>query len=215
MDIVQFLMQYILHIDVYLINFINQYGALTYALLFAIIFCETGLIIMPFLPGDSLLFASGSIAAQDNNPLNVVILFVLLVIASIVGNKLNYLVGKYAGSTIIQHNWLINRKHLQKTHEFYARHGGKTIIAARFLPIIRTFAPFVAGLGNMGWKEFSLYNAISAILWIGSLLSAGYFLGSLPIVRDNFSLVIYGIIMVSLLPAMILFLIRKFSPSKA
>ena len=211
MDTLQFLLQYILHIDTYLIAFVSHYGVLTYALLFAIIFCETGFIITPFLPGDSLLFAAGSIAANNSHALNIQILFVLLTLASILGNKTNYMIGRALGPKVFsaKTSWLLNKKHLQEAHQFYEKHGGKTLILARYIPIIRTFAPFVAGVGYMGLKEFSLYNIISAILWIGSLLGAGYLFGTLPIIRDNFSIVVYGIIAISLLPPLLVFIYRK------
>lgn len=211
MDTMQSLLQVILNLDAYLIAFVSQYGVFTYALLFAIIFCETGLVIVPFLPGDSLLFAAGSIAANASHALNIQILFVLLTIASILGNKLNYMIGRLIGPKIFYANssWLLNKKHLTEAHEFYEKHGGKTIIIARYLPIIRTFAPFVAGVGTMGLREFSFYNIISAVLWIGSMLGIGYFFGGLPIIRDNFSIVIYGIIALSLLPPIFAFFYRK------
>ncbi|EHL31371.1 DedA family protein [Legionella drancourtii LLAP12] len=179
--------------------------------LFAVIFCETGLIVTPFLPGDSLLFAAGSIAAQSDNSFNAGILFLLLLLASILGNQINFLIGRALGPKIFSTNnsWLLNKNHLQETHVFYEKHGGKTIIFARFLPIIRTFAPFVAGIGAMKVLHFSLYNIFSAFLWIGSLLSLGYFLGSIPVVKENFALVIYGIIFISLLPPVITLLSRK------
>lgn len=196
------LLSYILHIDTTLINFVSTYGALTYVILFLIIFCETGLVVTPFLPGDSLLFAAGSIAANSNHAIDIRALFVVLLLASILGNKLNYLIGRFIGPRVFkaQQSWLLNKRHLEEAHRFYEKHGGKTIIFARFLPIIRTFAPFVAGVGYMDIRQFSFYNILSAILWIGSLLGAGYFFGSLPIIRDNFTLVIYGIIVISLLP---------------
>ena len=194
-----YFIDHLLHIDVYLNTFIANYGFWTYLALFAVIFCETGLIVTPFLPGDSLLFTAGSIAAQADNSFNILILFVLLFLASVLGNQINFLIGRAAGPRIFSANesWLLNKKHLQETHAFYEKHGGKTLIFARFIPIIRTFAPFVAGIGTMKVLHFSLYNFISAFLWIGSLLSLGYFLGSIPVVKENFSLVIYGIIFVS------------------
>jgi membrane-associated protein len=205
------LIDYILHIDIYLNTFVTTYGFWTYLALFAIIFCETGLIVTPFLPGDSLLFAAGSIAAQPDNSFNVVILFVLLFVASVLGNQLNFLIGRALGPRIFSANesWLLNKKHLHEAHIFYEKHGGKTIIFARFIPIIRTFAPFVAGVGSMKTVHFSLYNIVSALLWIGGLLSLGYFLGSIPVVKANFVLVIYGIIFVSLLPALFALLTKK------
>lgn len=207
MESLQHLLQYILHIDTYLLGFVSTYGMWAYVALFLIIFCETGLVVTPFLPGDSLLFAAGSIAANASQPLNIQTLFILLTIASILGNKVNYLIGRAIGPRVFsaEQSWLLNKKHLIETHQFYEKHGGKTIIIARFLPIIRTFAPFVAGVGYMGLRQFSLYNIVSAFIWIGSLLAAGYFFGQLPIVRDNFSVVIYGIIAVSLLPPIVVF----------
>ena len=204
-------LDYILHIDVYLNAFVSTYGFWTYLALFAVIFCETGLIVTPFLPGDSLLFAAGSIAAQPGNPLSILLLFLILFLASVLGNQVNFLVGRALGPRIFSANksWLLNKKHLQDTHAFYEKHGGKTLIFARFIPIIRTFAPFVAGIGTMRVLHFSLYNLVSAFIWIGSLLSLGYFLGSIPVVKDNFALVIYGIILISIAPPIIGYLGRK------
>ncbi|WP_454785256.1 DedA family protein [Legionella sp. WA2024007413] len=202
---------YIIHVDVYLNTIVSTYGFWTYLLLFAVIFCETGLIVTPFLPGDSLLFAAGSIAAQAGNPLNIAILFFLLFLASVLGNQLNFMIGRLLGPRIFaaDKSWLLNKKHLQETHEFYEKHGGKTIIFARFLPIIRTFAPFVAGIGSMRVLHFTLYNLVSGFTWILSLLSLGYFLGSIPIIKENFSIVIYSIIFISLLPPILTLLNRK------
>ncbi|RUR13727.1 DedA family protein [Legionella sp. km772] len=202
---------YILHIDVYLNTFVSSYGFWTYLLLFLIIFCETGLIITPFLPGDSLLFAAGSIAAQPGNSLNSIYLFLLLSLASILGNQINFMVGRLVGPRVFtaKDSWLLNKKHLDHAHQFYKQHGGKTLIFARFLPIIRTFAPFIAGIAKMHLVRFFLYNCSSAILWIGSLLGLGYFLGSLPFVKEHFTVVIYGIIGVSLLPAVLAYLGKR------
>ncbi|KTD60336.1 transmembrane protein DedA family protein [Legionella santicrucis] len=205
------ILDYIIHIDVYLNTIVSNYGFWTYLALFAVIFCETGLVVTPFLPGDSLLFAAGSIAAQPGNPLNAFILFLLLFCASVFGNQINFLVGRLLGPRIFsaEKSWLLNKKHLQETHAFYEKHGGKTIIFARFLPIIRTFAPFVAGVGTMSMIRFTLYNLISAFIWIASLLSLGYFLGSIPLIKENFALVIYGIIFISILPPIVTLLSRK------
>jgi membrane-associated protein len=199
------LLHYIVHIDIYLNTFLSNYGLWTYFALFAVIFCETGLIVTPFLPGDSLLFATGSIAAQPNNSLNILLLFLIVHLASILGNQINFLIGRMLGPKIFtaEKSWLFDKKHLEETHLFYEKHGGKTIFFARFLPIIRTFAPFVAGIGRMNIIHFSLYNFLSAFLWVGSLLSLGYFLGSIPFVKNNFSVVIYGIILISLVPAIL------------
>ena len=211
MQTLQFLLNYLLHIDTYLIAFVTQYGALTYILLFLIVFCETGLVITPFLPGDSLLFAAGSIAANANHALNIQLLFVVLTLASILGNKLNYVAGRILGPKIFsaKQSWLLNKRHLDEAHQFYEKHGGKTIIFARYLPIIRTFAPFVAGAAYMNLSQFSIYNLISAVIWIGSLLGLGYVFGGLPIIKNNFAIIIYGIIVLSILPALFAFLLRK------
>ncbi|MBL7480459.1 DedA family protein [Legionella bononiensis] len=205
------LIHYILHIDIYLNTFVSTYGFWTYLALFAVIFCETGLVVTPILPGDSLLFAAGSIAAQPGNPLSFIVLLIVLLIASVLGNQVNFLIGRLLGPHIFnsKKSWLLNKKHLQETHVFYEKHGGKTLIFARFLPIIRTFAPFIAGIGTMEILHFTLYNLVSALLWIGSLLSLGYFLGSLPIVKENFALVIYGVILISILPPIITFMGKK------
>lgn len=202
---------YILHIDLYLNSFISTYGFWTYLILFAIIFCETGLVITPILPGDSLLFAAGSIAAQPTHPLSFSFLFILLVLASILGNQVNFLIGRMVGPRVFksQNSRFLNQKYLQETHLFYEKHGGMTLIFARFLPIIRTFAPFIAGIGSMALLQFSFYNVVSAFLWIGSLLSLGYFLGSISVVKEHFSMVIYGLIFLSLLPPLLAFLNKQ------
>lgn len=213
MSYLHHLFDMILHIDIYLNSFVSLYGFWTYLALFAVIFCETGLIVTPFLPGDSLLFVAGSIAAQPGNSLNILILFLLLFVASVLGNQINFWVGRAIGPRIFtaKSSRLFNKKYLEETHAFYEKHGGKTIIFARFLPIIRTFAPFIAGIGKMNNLHFSLYNLISALLWIGSLLSLGYFLGSLPVVKEHFTVVIYGIIFISLLPPILTFVSQKLS----
>jgi membrane-associated protein len=211
METIQHFFQYVLNIDTFLIAFVSHFGLWTYVVLFTIIFCETGLVITAFLPGDSLLFAAGSIAANAHQSLNIQILIVTLVLASILGNKVNYLIGRAIGPRIFtaKQSWLLNKKHLVEAHQFYEKHGGKTIIFARFIPIIRTFAPFVAGIGYMNLTQFSFYNIISALLWIGILVYAGYFFGSLPFIKDHFSLVIYGVIALSLLPPVIAFIYKK------
>jgi len=193
--------QYLLHIDSYLFALISHYGNWAYFALFAIIFCETALIVLPFLPGDSLLFAAGSIAAHSNETLDITLLFLLLFLASVLGNKLNYLMGRAIGPRVFsaKHSWLLNKKRLEEAHLFYEKHGGKTLIMARFIPIIRSFAPFVAGVGYMSLRLFAFYNIVSALLWIGSLLMAGYYFGTLPFIQQHFSLVVYGIVAFSLL----------------
>ena len=211
MSVLHSFIDYILHIDIYLNAFVSNYGFWTYLILFLIIFCETGLIVTPFLPGDSLLFAAGSIAAQPGNSLNSIYLFLLLIFASVLGNQINFMVGRLMGPRVFtaKDSWLLNKKHIDSAQQFYELHGGKTLIFARFLPIIRTFAPFIAGIGKMNVVRFSLYNLSSAILWIGSLLGLGYFLGSLPLVKQHFTVVIYGIIAVSLLPVVIAYFNKK------
>ena len=202
MEQLHYFLNCILHLDSYLISFVAAHGMWTYLVVFTVIFCETGLVVTPFLPGDSLLFALGSLAANVHTPLNILILLPLLAFASILGNQVNYLIGRAIGPKIfsVKRSWLFNKKHLEEAHQFYEKHGGKTIILARFIPIIRTFVPFVAGVSYMSIHLFNLYNLSSAILWIGSLLGMGYFLGSLPFIKENFSIVIYGIIVLSLLP---------------
>lgn len=203
METIQQLFQYIIHIDTYLVAFVAQYGMWTYAALFVIIFCETGLVVTPFLPGDSLLFAAGSIAAQTGSEISIQLLFILLCLAAILGNKVNYTIGRFIGPRIFtaKSSWLFNPRHLEEAHRFYETHGGKTIIFARFIPIIRTFVPFVAGIAAMSLRSFTFFNLISGVLWTGMLLGAGYFFGSLPLVKNNFAIVIYSIIAISLIPA--------------
>jgi membrane-associated protein len=173
-----------------------------YAILFVIVFCETGLVVTPFLPGDSLLFAVGAIAAGENAQLNVVVAMVILLVAAIPGDTVNYWVGNLAGHKVVaKFPRLIKQKHLDRTHEFFERYGGKTIIIARFVPIVRTLAPFVAGVGAMTYARFMVYNVVGAFLWVLLLVPAGYFFANIPVVKQNFSLVILGIIVVSILPA--------------
>lgn len=213
METTQSFWHILLHIDSYLLSFVSTYGSFTYAALFLIIFCETGLVIFPFLPGDSLLFAAGSIAAHGESTLSIQLLFLLLTLASIFGNKVNYLIGRSLGPKVFKTKsaWFFNTAHLEQAHQFYKQHGGKTIIFARFIPIIRTFIPFVAGVAYMNLKQFSFYNIVSALIWIGSLLGAGYWFGNLPLVKENFSLVVYGIIAISILPAIIGVIYRKYA----
>ena len=201
------LLSFVLHIDQHLLAFVTTNGAWTYGLLFLIIFCETGLVVIPFLPGDSLLFAAGTIAANSSGILNIHELFFLLTFASILGNLVNYSIGRFIGPKIFQSrsSWLLNKNYLDQAHAFYELHGGKTIILARFMPIIRTFAPFIAGIAKMSHKQFHLYNIASAILWIGSLLYLSFFFGNLPQVKEHFSTVVLAIIIISLLPPAITF----------
>ena len=203
-DIILFLVDFILHIDKHLAEIVNQYQSWTYLILFVIIFCETGLVITPFLPGDSLLFAAGAIAALDGNPLNVYTIVMLLLIAAFVGDNVNYFIGKLLGHKIYEKNYkLIKREYLDKTHGFYETHGGVTLVIARFMPIIRTFAPFVAGVGEMAYQRFLAFCVIGNILWVSLFSFAGYFFGNIPFIKKNFTLVILLIIFVSLLPTII------------
>lgn len=198
-----------IHLDVYLQSFVAQYGHLVYIILFTIIFCETGLVITPFLPGDSLLFAAGSIAAFGQ--LNPHLLALLLVIAAILGDNVNYAIGKFIGPKIFnkESSLFFNKKYLLKTHNFYETYGAKTIVIARFIPIIRTFAPFVAGIGAMSYTRFFTYNIIGAALWIGLFIYGGYYFGSIPLVKQNFTLVIIAIIFLSILPPIIEYVRHK------
>lgn len=203
------LINFILHIDQYLAVFLNDYGTWLYAILFLIIFVETGLVVMPFLPGDSLLFAAGALAAFTG-ALNPAVLIGLMFIAAVLGDTLNYHIGKYIGPKVFERDlkW-VNRQHLINTQKFFAKHGGKTIILARFLPFARTFAPFVAGAGSMNYKYFLTYNVIGGFLWISSFTMLGYFFGNQPVIKQNFTYVIFGIIVFSILPVLIGFIREK------
>ena len=208
------LIDFILHVDEHLFEFIKNYGVWIYGILFLIIFVETGLVVMPFLPGDSLLFAAGALAASTG-VMDPVVLIILLFIAAVLGDTLNYHIGKYIGPRVfeIESRW-INKQHLIKTSEFFERHGGKTIIFARFIPFARTFAPFVAGAGSMNYKFFLTFNVIGAICWVGSFITLGYLFGNMPIVKDNFTHLIFGIIFLSILPGIIGYIRHKFFAKK-
>lgn len=200
----EFLLQFadfFIHIDKHLTEIVSNYGWWTYAILFLIIFCETGLVVAPLLPGDSLLFAAGAIAARGN--LDVVNLIILLIIAAILGDALNYRIGSWFGPRVFQERYsrIFKPSYLNKTQGFYDRYGGKTIIIARFMPIVRTFAPFLAGVGAMNYAKFTTYNIIGGILWVILFVSAGYMFSELDIVKNNFSLVILAIIIISIMPA--------------
>ncbi|MBK7856104.1 MAG: DedA family protein [Bacteroidetes bacterium] len=201
MEYIQALIDFILHIDKHLADIISQYGTLTYVILFLIIFCETGLVVTPFLPGDSLLFAAGALAANPAMGLNVHLIVVLLIIAAILGDTVNYHVGKYIGPKAFSGKVkFIKKEYLEKTQAFYHKHGGKTIIYARFVPIVRTFAPFVAGIGTMNYSRFISFNVIGALIWVIVFTYLGYLFGDLPFVQGNFSKIIIVIILVSVLP---------------
>jgi len=206
-DFIHFIIDFILHIDRHLVEIVSQYQNWTYLLLFVIIFVETGLVIWPFLPGDSLLFAAGAIAAMPGTMLSITLLVMLMFIAAFTGDNTNYSIGRFLGTKVYEKNYrLIKRKYLDETHTFYEKHGGKTLVIARFMPIIRTFAPFVAGVGNMKYKRFLLFCIAGNILWVNIFLWAGYFFGNIPTVKRNFSLVIFAIIFVSILPPVYAFI---------
>lgn len=201
MEILNFLIDFILHIDKHLQQIVSDYQTWTYLILFLIIFCETGLVITPFLPGDSLLFAAGTIAAMPNEPLSLVPLILLLISAAFIGDNTNYFTGKFLGHKVYEKNYrLIKREYLDKTHLFYEKHGRITIIIARFMPIIRTFAPFVAGVGTMQYIRFVTFSILGNILWVTLFTMAGYFFGNIPLIKNNFTIAILVIIFVSLIP---------------
>jgi membrane-associated protein len=202
---------WLLHLDKHLQALVAEYKSFTYVILFLIVFVETGLVVMPLLPGDSLLFAAGSIAAMDNT-LNIFILIPLLIGAALLGDNINYFIGSKFGTKVFDLNWkLLKREYLERTEQFYEKHGGYTLIMARFVPIVRTFAPFAAGLGTMSYKKFIGYCISGAVLWVTSISTAGYFFGKLPWVQKNFELVVFGIIGISLLPIVFQAFKAKFS----
>ena len=208
----EFLLDFILHIDLYLINIIQTYHKWAYIILFFIIFCETGLVMTPFLPGDSLLFIAGAITALPDMPLEINLLTLILLMAAVLGDSCNYMIGRSFGKILCNRNHSIffKQKYLDKTHEFYRKYGGKTIIIARFVPIVRTFAPFAAGMGKMHYRSFMIYNIIGGALWIALFCYAGYFFGDMPVVQDNLKLLIVAIIVISILPAVVEILRMRF-----
>jgi membrane-associated protein len=213
MEFISTAIDFFLHIDVHLNEIILQYGTLTYGILFFIIFAETGFVFTPFLPGDSLLFAAGTFAARGS--FDVYLLAVLLIVAAIAGDNVNYWVGRKLGIKLFDRfNKLLKKEYLEKTHKFYEKHGGKTIILARFFPIIRTFSPFVAGLGKMEYSRFVLNDVAGGIIWISVFVFGGYFFGNIPIVQKNFSLVIVVIVVISVIPAISEFVRHKFLKKK-
>lgn len=201
MELIKTLIDFILHIDEHLVEIVSNYKTWTYLILFLIIFAETGLVVTPFLPGDSLLFATGAIVAKEESNLNIVLMAILLIIAAILGDLVNYHIGKYIGPKAFSGKYrFLKKEYLERTQAFYNKHGGKTIIYARFVPIIRTFAPFVAGIGTMSYLRFATYNIVGGIAWVVSFLLLGFYFGALPIIKDNFTYVIFAIIIVSILP---------------
>lgn len=212
------LLDFFLHIDVRLAEFIADYGPWVYGLLFAVVFAETGLVVTPFLPGDSLLFAVGALGAAGT--LDGKLAAVLLTVAAIVGDAVNYAIGRYVGPRVFTAQdkasfWhaLLNRQHLERAHAFSEKYGGKAVVLGRFVPIVRTFVPFVAGAGTMTYSRFAFYNVTGALLWVGSCVGAGYAFGNVPFVKDNFSLVVLGIVLVSILPILVEFVRARRRPS--
>jgi len=212
-ELIRQLLDILLHLDRHLDTIIQQYGVWTYLILFLIIFCETGLVVTPILPGDSLLFAVGTFAARG--ALDLGLLLVLLSVAAVAGDTVNYAIGYRVGPQIFRKEGVrfLNREYLDRTHRFYERHGAKTIVIARFVPIIRTFAPFVAGVGRMSYARFVTYNVAGGVGWIAALVLGGYLFGNIPVVRQNFTLVIFAIIVLSILPGVIEFLRQRSRPS--
>jgi membrane-associated protein len=212
MDLLAALFDLLLHLDVYLAQFVADHGVWVYALLMGIIFSETGLVIAPWLPGDSLLFVVGTLAGAGS--IQYLTVTPLLMLASFSGDSTNYAIGRFVGQRLVAGGGrLVKREHLERTQEFYRVHGGKTVVIARFLPIIRTFAPFVAGIGRMGYPRFALFGSVGALLWVGSLVTAGFFLGNIPWVRQNLTLMILLVIILSLLPGAIAYLRRRATPA--
>lgn len=216
-DIIKYLVDFILHIDVHLAELVAQYGTWVYAILFLIVFCETGLVVTPFLPGDSLLFVAGALASLDTNNVNVHIIVLLLLCAAILGDAVNYSIGRLFGEKLFNNpkSRIFRREYLEKTHAFYEKHGGKAIILARFVPIIRTFAPFVAGMGKMSYRHFAFYNVTGAIAWVLLFTYAGYFFGDLDIVQKNLKLLIVAIIVISILPGVVEIVRHRRASAKA
>lgn len=205
MEIIKSLLDFLLHLDTFLDAWANQYGVLLYVILFLIVFTETGLIIMPLLPGDSLLFAAGALAARDTNELSVWVIIPLLIVAALLGDNVNYFVGKFLGNRIKMYDRILffKREYITETEKFYAKHGGKTVIMARFIPIVRTIAPFVAGAGSMNYGTYIRNCIAGAILWVVSITLLGYFAGNIPIVQKNFEIVVFAIIGLSILPVIV------------
>ncbi len=215
-SLVQHFVHVILHLDLYINEWITLFGPGIYVLLFMVIFCETGLVVMPFLPGDSFLFALGALTAVDNAYLDITVLMISLNVAAILGDATNYSIGRFAGPKIFKiFGRFLNQKHLDGAHKFYEKHGGKAIIIARFAPILRTFAPFVAGIAEMNYRKFAIYNVVGGLLWVSSFLLAGRFFGNLPAVKSNFHIVIFAIIILSLLSVLVEFIKAKREANKA
>lgn len=213
MEFLTKLIDFVLHVDVHLNAIIQMYGTWTYAILFGIIFCETGFVVTPFLPGDSLLFAAGAFAASGS--LNPAYLFLLLTLAAVLGDNLNYGIGYLTGPKIFhkEHVRFLNKEYLNRAHRFYEKYGKKTIIIARFVPIIRTFSPFVAGIARMTYIKFVSFDVVGGVVWVGSFVFAGYYFGNIPAVKQNFALVIFAIILISMMPPAVAYLRNRFRSS--
>lgn len=210
MEVLKQFVDLILHIDIHLIQIVNEYQYWTYLILFVIIFAETGLVVTPFLPGDSVLFAMGALIAKPETDLNIFIMLLLLIVAAILGDFVNYEIGKTLGQRVFtEKSKIFKPAYLKKTEDFYAKHGNRTIIYARFVPIVRTFAPFIAGVSKMSYSNFGRYNIIGGLLWVSLFIFAGYFFGQVPFIKNNFSVVILVIIIISLVPVLIEFLRKK------
>lgn len=203
MEIIRALIDFVLHIDKHLVDIVSQYQTWTYLVIFFIIFAETGFVVTPFLPGDSLLFAVGALIAKGNTGLDIYLMGILLCVAAILGNTVNYFLGSYLGLKVFKpENKVLKMDYYLKTQEFFTKHGGKAVIFSRFLPIIRTIAPFVAGVGRMPFGIYTLYNIVGGLSWVISFLVLGYLFGNLPVVKENFTIVVFGIIFLSILPAL-------------
>jgi membrane-associated protein len=210
LNVLSDLLHFLTHLNDYLHNWMQDYGNWLYGILFLIVFVETGLVVMPLLPGDSLLFAAGALAADPANNFSIFILIPLLILAALLGDNTNYLIGSKIGVRIFDLKWrLLKREYLDRTHAFYEKHGGRTLIMARFVPIVRTFAPFAAGIGTMSYRKFLTYCIAGAVLWVCSISTAGYLLGTHPWVKEHFELVVFGIIGLSLLPILLGYLKNK------
>jgi membrane-associated protein len=217
MEYIKQFIDIILHLNDHLDAWTAAFGPWLYLILFIVVFCETGLVVTPFLPGDSLLFAVGAICARDGSPLNVLVMMVVLIVAAVIGDAVNYSIGKRVGPRVFtsEKSLFLNKKHLIRTQRFYEKHGGKTIIIARFVPIIRTFAPFVAGIGNMGYRRFAAFNVIGALAWVIGFLTLGYLFGNMPFVKKQFTYVLFGIIFLSILPGIIEYIRARREPEPA
>lgn len=217
MEAIQFIFDFILHIDAHMAEMVANYGMWVYGILFVIIFCETGLVVTPFLPGDSLLFVAGALCALPTTPINVHLIVLLLIFAAILGDASNYLIGRFLGERLFSNpnSRIFKQSYLEKTHDFYKKYGGKTIILARFVPIVRTFAPFVAGMGKMNYRYFTSFNVSGGILWVALFVYLGYFFGTMPFVQENLKLLLVAIILISVLPAIVEVVREKIKSKKA